>query len=509
MIELTGEDLSIHQLIDISRNHKQVSIAHAARIRVDNARQSVIEILKARNVVYGINTGFGSLSDVRVADEDLSHMQKNLLLSHACGSGERLSKDVVRGMIALRINALIKGYSGVRMRLIEQMVIFLNEDIVPVVYAQGSLGASGDLVPLAHMALPLIGEGEVLLDDQVVFASHALKQKGIKPIETLAAKEGLALINGTQAMTSIGAHTLYDGYKTFLYATMGASLTFEALGGIVDVFNDNIHAVRPHPGQRTMAAMMRKTLGGSHNVSHQGDDHVQDAYSLRCVPQVHGATLDALDYVHDVVVREMNSVTDNPLIFPGENKALSAGNFHGQPLALAFDYLAIALSELANISERRLERLVNSQLNQRLPPFLTKEKGRNSGFMIIQYVAASLVSENKTLSHPASVDSIPSSANKEDHVSMGTIAARKAAQILKHTRKVAALELFTAAQAVDFKGLSHMSGFNKQTYSLIRNKVPFIEEDTYMKPHMDAVEKLLLDDAFNLETLEAMLWRKA
>ena len=506
MITLTGETLTLDSLIAISRDKQTVSISETAKKNSIESRKSVEKILEDRHVVYGINTGFGSLSDVRVGDSDLGDLQHNLLRSHACGSGELLDQDIIRSMMALRVNALIKGYSGVRYTLINQLVTYLNKDIVPVVYAQGSLGASGDLVPLAHMALPLIGEGEVFDNGVVRSASEVLGEKGIAPIKTLEAKEGLALINGTQAMTSIGAHTLYDAYKTLAYSGLSSGMTFEALDGIEDVFNAQIHAIRPHKGQIQISELMRHILKGSTNTTHQGQDHVQDAYSLRCIPQVHGATLDALHHVHYLLDIEMNSVTDNPLIFKDSFQALSAGNFHGQPLAMAFDYMTVAISEMANISERRLERLVNAGLNKKYPPFLTVEKGRNSGFMIVQYTAASLVSENKSLSHPASVDSIPSSANQEDHVSMGTIAARKAQKVLAHTRKVVALELFTSAQAIDFKGAENLSPIMKNVHTTIRKVVPFIEEDTIMKPHMDTVENLLIQDAFEVNQLEERLW---
>ncbi len=507
MIYIDGNQLTLEDFIQVSRDKVKVEVTQEAWKNVEASRKVVEKRVNNKDVVYGINTGFGKLSDTRIAETDLSALQKNLLRSHACGSGEPLYLEAIRGMMLLRINALIKGYSGIRRITIEKLLEFLNKDLIPVVYSQGSLGASGDLVPLAHMALPIIGEGEVFLDGDIVEANAGLKAKGIHKLERLEAKEGLAFINGTQAMASIGALTLYDAMQTFMYSGISASLSFEALNGISDVFDQRIHEARPHKGQCITAKMMRFILKGSKNVTHQGDDHVQDAYSLRTIPQVHGASYDALMYVKEVLETEFNSATDNPLIFTDTNEALSAGNFHGQPLAIAFDFLSIAISELANISERRLERLVNSDLNKKFPPFLAKEKGRNSGFMIVQYAAASLVSENKTLAHPASVDSIPSSANQEDHVSMGTIAARKADKILNHTRKVIALEMFSAAQALDFDGANGLSRICQDAYSKIRNKVPFIEEDTIMKPYMDFVEDLLKTEALSHPDLEALLWK--
>ncbi len=507
MIYIDGNHLTLEEFIQVSRDKKQVVVVNKAWENVKKSRDVVQARIDHKDIVYGINTGFGKLSDVRIAENDLSALQKNLLRSHACGSGEPFDVEVVRGMMLLRINALIKGYSGIRKQTIETLLTMLNENVIPVVYTQGSLGASGDLVPLAHMALPLIGEGDVFLEGKIVPAKNALISKSIDKLERLEAKEGLALINGTQAMASVGALTLYDAIQTFIYSGISAAMSFEALNGIIDVFDKRIHEARPHKGQCMTASLMRKILKGSKNVTHQGDDHVQDAYSLRTLPQVHGASYDAFSYVKTVLEIEMNSATDNPLIFTDTKEALSAGNFHGQPLAIAFDFLSIAISELANISERRLERLVNKDLNKKFPAFLAKEKGRNSGFMIVQYAAASLVSENKSLAHPASVDSIPSSGNQEDHVSMGTIAARKAAQIVKHTRKVVALEMFTAAQALDFNGANGCAPLTRQAYHKIRKGVPFIEEDTIMKPYMDYVETLLINNVIPITELEAFLWK--
>jgi len=508
MITLKGSNLTLKNFIQVVRQKEAVTIDEQAVDRIETSRDVVNDIVKDKRVVYGINTGFGKLSDVSINSEKLDQLQLNLLRSHACGTGNIFDEEIVRGMLLLRINALLKGYSGIRLETIEKMIELLNHDIIPVVYEQGSLGASGDLVPLAHMALPLIGEGEVFLNHKRMKTLDAFKQSNIKPLDGIHAKEGLALINGTQAMTSVGALALYDSYYLYLYSIISGGLTLEATNGIIDAFDSRIHTARGQKGQMRTAEMMRKLLMDSKNITKQGDLRVQDAYSIRCIPQVHGASLDTFDYILDKVEIEMNAVTDNPIVFTEDNSAISAGNFHGQPVALPFDFLSIAISELANISERRLERLVNDQLNDRFPAFLVKEKGLNSGFMIVQYAAASLVSENKILAHPASVDSIPSSANQEDHVSMGTIAARKARQVLKHSINVVAMEIFTACQALDFEGKEKLSPQLKAVYNKVREVVPFIEEDEIMKPHMDAITNLLTTHVLPTEELEALLWKK-
>ncbi len=493
MIILNGENLTLDLLHDIARNKSEVGISDRCKTQVKQSRQRVETILDDNGTVYGINTGFGKMADTNINIEDMNQLQENLIKSHACGIGKPLSEAIVRGMMALRINALIKGFSGIRLETIETLLALLNNDIIPVVYEKGSLGASGDLVPLAHMSLPIIGLGDVFYKGKKMSAKVGLEKAGVTPLSGLEAKEGLALINGTQAMTSIGALALYDAFNTFHAATKSASLTFEALNGIIDVFDDRVHVIRNQQGQIDVAKMMGSRFIMSKNVTHQGEIRVQDAYSLRCIPQVHGATLDTLRFVKETVEKEMNAVTDNPIIFE-DGKAISAGNFHGQPIALAMDYLGIAMSEIANISERRIERLVNPQLNNGLPAFLVNKCGLNSGFMIVQYAAASLVSENKVLAHPASVDSIPSSANQEDHVSMGTIGARKAAQIIEHTRQVIGLELFTAAQALDFRGKDLLSPINKGVYDLVRTVVPFIKEDVTMHEHMKRCEQLIINE---------------
>lgn len=503
MITLDGNSLNIDLLVRVARDFELVELSKDTIERVERSRRVVDDIVKHKKSVYGVNTGFGKLCDEKISCDDLSHLQVNLLRSHACGVGDVFDPAIVRGMMVLRVNALIKGYSGVRLATVEKLIEFLNHKITPIVYEQGSLGASGDLVPLAHMALPLIGEGEVLYQGKVMKSLDALKLAKIDPLEGLWAKEGLALINGTQAMTSVATLALDEAYTLLKSANITGALTMEALQSIIDAFDERIHLVRNQKGQIEVAKAMRRLLSESKNVTHQGELRVQDAYSIRCIPQVHGATLDTLAYVKDIVEREMNAVTDNPIIFDNE-EAISAGNFHGQPVALAMDYLAIAVSELANISERRIERLVNPALNNDLPAFLVRKRGLHSGFMIVQYAAASLVSENKILCHPASVDSIPSSANQEDHVSMGTIAARKALKVIEHTRNVLGMELITAAQALDFKEPSKCSPILARIYGVLREEVPFIEEDTIMQPFMKEAanmikNKILVKEGYTYE----------
>ena len=494
MIILNGKGLNIEKFIQISRFKELVSIGEEQRNLVLKAHHYVRDVVNSEKPVYGINTGFGKLSDMSIPKEDVSKLQENLLKSHACGIGNPLPDEVVRGMMLLRVNALIRGNSGIRIEVLEKLVEMINKDVCPVVFEKGSLGASGDLAPLSHMSLPLIGLGECFYNGKRMSTVDAFKKANITPIDHLKAKEGLSLINGTQAMTSIGAFVLSDAIKLAKLADVSLSLTMEALHGIIDAYDERVHLVRGHFGQIKVAAHVKDILDGSENITRQGEERVQDAYSIRCAPQVHGATDDALTFVKEKVEIEMNAVTDNPIIFADDGIAISAGNFHGQPLALPFDYLGIAISELANISERRLERMVNPALSNGLPPFLVKNPGINSGFMIVQYSAASLVSENKILAHPASVDSIPSSANQEDHVSMGTIGARKANSILQNTRGVIAMEILTACQAIDLKENRKLGKFTKKAYDKVREHVGFIDNDVMMYPHIHTVEKLIESD---------------
>ncbi|MGE4571669.1 MAG: histidine ammonia-lyase [Candidatus Izemoplasmatales bacterium] len=496
MIYINGENLDLNTFIKIVLEHEKVAVDKSSIEKVNKACEYVKKVVESGVPTYGINTGFGQLSTLSINKENTSQLQENLIKSHACGVGKPLEEVYVRGMLLLRVNALIKGYSGIRYVVIEKMLELLNNNLLPLVYSKGSLGASGDLAPLSHMALPLIGLGEVTYKGKIYPSHIGLEKAGIKALDGLVAKEGLALINGTQAITSIAAVTMYHALNIFNLSVHTLGITMEALKGIKDVFDDEIHLLRNQSGQQFVAKRLRDILVDSKLMTVQGELRVQDAYSLRCSPQVLGASLDAIQYVYDIIEKEMNAVTDNPLVFADRDKVISAGNFHGQPLALAMDFLGIAMSEVANISERRLERMVNSSLSNGLPPFLVKNPGINSGFMIVQYSAAALVSENKVLSHPASVDSIPSSANQEDHVSMGNHAARKASEIIENVYNVVSMELLTALQAIDFNHPAKMSSKTKKIYDYIRKEIPFIEDDVVMYEKIHLIEKLVRSKEF-------------
>lgn len=487
-IRLDGNHLSIEQVVAFARRNAAIALSDEAKLRVEAARQMVEEMLREKKVVYGITTGFGKFSDVMIPAEDVSHLQENLIMSHACGMGNPYPVEVVRAMMALRINALAKGYSGIRPQTLQLLIEMCNREVHPLIPEQGSLGASGDLAPLAHMVLVMIGKGEAEYQGKRMPGATALAAAGLSPIR-LEAKEGLALINGTQAMTAQLSLALYDARVLMESAEVIASMTIEALRGIPKAFDPQLHLVRPHPGQQESAWRLLDHLKGSERTSAQGELRVQDPYSLRCIPQVHGATRDTLEYVWTVVTRECNSVTDNPVLFTETGDVISGGNFHGQPMALAADFLAIAVAELGNISERRTERLVNPQLSG-LPGFLTEKGGLHSGFMITQYAAASIVSENKVLCHPASVDSIPSSANQEDHVSMGTTSARKLRTVVSNVRKVLAIEYLAAAQAIDY-GQGELGAGTKRAYELIRSEIPRLIDDREMYPDMAKAGELI------------------
>ena len=479
---IDGMSLTLEDVVNVARNNYSVKLAEHAVKDIQKSRDYVESLVNDERVVYGITTGFGKFSDVSVTKEEAKELQRNLIISHACGIGEHFAPDIVRAMILLRANALAKGHSGVQLETIETLIALINKNVIPAVPEKGSLGSSGDLAPLSHIALVLLGEGDAYYEGVLMDSAQALAKAGIKPIE-LTSKEGLALINGTQAMTSVGALATWDAINLLKLSDITAALTMEALNGITDAFRPELHSVRPHEGQINAAANMLKLLEGSERTTYQGEIRVQDAYSLRCIPQVHGASKDAIDYVKRKVEIEINSVTDNPVIFADLDRAISGGNFHGQPMALAFDFLGIAIAEIANISERRIERLVNPQLSGGLPAFLAENGGLHSGFMIAQYAAAALVSENKVLAHPASVDSIPSSANQEDHVSMGTIAARKARDIHYNASRVLVIELISACQAIDMDQNSDSKKLGKGTaaaYEVIRAALPYIAEDTIM-----------------------------
>ncbi|MEH7252823.1 histidine ammonia-lyase [Neobacillus niacini] len=499
MIMLTGQSLTLEQLKGILYRKEKVFASEKSMELVKKSREAVEKIVSEHKVVYGINTGFGKFSDVLINKEDVRDLQLNLIRSHACGIGDPFPEVVSKAMVLLRANALLKGYSGVRPVVIERLIELVNKEITPIIPQQGSLGASGDLAPLSHLALVLIGEGEVFYKGNRMDSIHALQIEGINPI-TLEAKEGLALINGTQAMTAMGVVGYLEAEQLAFESELIAAMTMEGLNGIIDAFAEEVHVARGYQQQIDTAARIRHYLCDSLLTTLQGEYRVQDAYSIRCIPQVHGASWQVLDYVKEKLEIEMNAATDNPLIFDDGEKVISGGNFHGQPIAFAMDFMKIAVAELANISERRIERLVNPQLNN-LPPFLSPEPGLQSGAMIMQYAAASLVSENKTLAHPASVDSIPSSANQEDHVSMGTIAARHAYQIIQNARRVLAIELICAMQAVEIRGIEKMAGQTRALYEKGRELVPSIKKDRIFSKDIekaaDGLKKLELKKLIN------------
>jgi len=477
-IIVDGNNLTLKQLIQVAREGYLVQISEAAVEKVNQSRAYVEKLVTEEQVVYGITTGFGKFSNVVISNGQVEQLQDNLIRSHACGVGKHFPEEIVRAIMLLRLNALVKGYSGIRLKTLHNLVQMLNKRVHPAIPEKGSLGSSGDLAPLSHMVLVMMGEGEAYYKGQLIKGNEAMSAAGIQPVR-LTSKEGLALINGTQVLTAVGAVTTYDAINLMKTADISAALTFEALKGIMDVFDEKVHAVRNHTGQIACSKNLARILEGSGLTTKQGEVKLQDSYSLRCLPQIHGASKDAIDYVLDKVNKEINAATDNPLIFPDDEQVISCGNFHGQPMALAFDFLGIALAELANSAERRIERLVNPSLSE-LPAFLTEKGGVNSGFMIMQYTAAALVSENKILAHPASVDSIPSSGNQEDHVSMGTIAARKANEILYNTRRVIAIELMTAAQGIEFSNPDKLGKGTKEAYKIIRQNITKLEEDRIM-----------------------------
>lgn len=490
IVILTGEDLTLYDIHIVCCHDVPVALSEEAKERILTSRKTVDDLVAEGKTVYGITTGFGKFSDVCISQDECKLLQKNLIITHAVGAGEPFSREASRGIMLLRVNNLAKGYSGARLEVVQTLVEMLNRGVTPVIPQKGSLGASGDLAPLSHMVLPMLGLGEAEHQGMRLPGAEAMALAGIPTVE-LVAKEGLALINGTQAMTSTGCLTLFDSLELMEMANIAAALSFEAHQGVVDALDERVHTIRAHWGQLETARMLRKLLEGSRNVTRQGQIRVQDRYSLRCTPQVHGASWDALEYVKGRVETEMNSVTDNPIIFSDTREGISGGNFHGQPMALAFDFLGIALAELANISERRIESLVNPSISG-LPAFLVENGGLNSGFMIVQYTAAALVSENKVLAHPASVDSIPSSGNQEDHVSMGTIAARKAGEIMGNLRRVIAMELMCACQAIDLRsGKDGLGIGTRAAYEAVRSVCPMLKEDRPLYEDINRCEDLL------------------
>jgi histidine ammonia-lyase len=487
---LDGDTLTLEEIREVAAGRARVELAPAALERVERARALVDRTAAGDVPTYGINTGFGTLSEVRIDRKDLRTLQRNLLLSHAAGVGQPLPLGEARALLLLRANVLAKGHSGVRLRTLQLALEMLNRDVVPVVPERGSVGASGDLAPLAHLALVLIGEGEAFHRGERLPGAEALRRAGLEPV-VLEAKEGLTLVNGTQAMTAVGTLTLLRAEALAEVADLAGAMTVEGLLGSHRPFQEAIQAVRPHPGQQAVAAHLRALLADSEIVeSHRDCSKVQDPYSLRCMPQVHGAARDGLAYVRTVLRVEVNAATDNPLVFPDEELIVSGGNFHGQPVSLALDVLAIACTQLSAISERRVEQLVNPTLSG-LPPFLAKNSGLNSGFMIAQVTSAALVAESRVLSHPASVDSIPSSAGREDHVSMGMTAALKARQVAEFTRSCLAVELLVAAQALDFRRPLRPGRGVAAAHRRIRESVPTLEVDREIHRDIEAVSRLI------------------
>lgn len=501
MINLKGNGLTLEDMRAILYQNKLVTLDKQAIKEVQKSRKAVETIVKEGKIVYGINTGFGKFSDVSIDEADVHALQLHLIRSHACGIGIPFDEIVSRAMVVLRLNALLKGFSGIRLEVLERLAFMVNNRIHPVIPQQGSLGASGDLAPLSHLALVLIGEGFVWMDEKHIPSIEIWKKHGLKPI-VLEAKEGLALINGTQAMTAQGVVNWLESETLAYQCEWIAAMTMEALHGITDAFHPAIHEARGYPEQVGVAKRMLKWLEDSQLVTKQGEKRVQDAYSLRCIPQIHGASWQVLAYVQEKLEIEMNAATDNPLIFEDGKVVISGGNFHGQPIAFAMDFLKIGIAELASVSERRIERLVNPQLNEGLPPFLSPQPGLQSGAMILQYAAASLVSENKTLAHPASVDSIPSSANQEDHVSMGTIGARHAFQIIQNARRVVAIEALCALQGVEYRGTHLMSPALSEKWHEIRLFIPSIIEDRIFSEDIEKINNYLKKETVGKKVLQ-------
>lgn len=490
---LGSKRITLEDLINVTRNGYKVRISEEAYEKIDKARALVDKYVEEGRVSYGITTGFGKFAEVSISKEQTGQLQKNIVMSHACSVGNPLPIDVARGIVLLRAVNLAKGHSGARRELIETLVAMLNNGVTPWIPEKGSVGSSGDLSPLAHMSLVVLGLGKAYYNGELLDGKTAMERAGVAILPSLSSKEGLALTNGTQSLTSLGAHTLYDAINLSKHLDIAASLTMEGLHGIIDAYDPRIGEVRGQSGQIRTAKNMREILKGSSNVTKQGVERVQDSYVLRCIPQIHGASKDTLEYVKTKVEIEMNAVTDNPLIFVETDEVLSGGNFHGQPMALPFDFLGIAIAEMANVSERRIEKMTNPAISHGLPAFLVEKGGLNSGFMIVQYSAAALVSENKVLAHPASVDSIPTSANQEDHVSMGSIAAIKAKNILENVRKVIGMELITACQAIDLKGAKDkLSPATKVAYEEVRRLVPYVAEDREMYKDIHAAEEIII-----------------
>jgi len=488
--ELGKKQITLEDVYLVATTSVEVTLAEVAKKRIKKAHTYLQKKARSGDVIYGVNTGFGLLSNVKIPENDIAKLQLNLLRSHAVGTGAPLSRDKVRAMVFLRAATLTQGHSGTNVATVQALINLLNHDVTPWIPEQGSVGASGDLSPLAHLALVLIGEGKAYYKEKLISGALALKQAGLTPV-TLGVKEGLALINGTQFMAALATFAVLESEQLMRVGNLSGAMTLEALRGTVAAFDPKIHAVRPHPGQIEVAKFLREILihpkPSEIATSHLNCDRVQDPYSLRCIPQVHGASLETIRFVRTIVEREINSVTDNPLIFVDEDEILSGGNFHGQYLALAMDYLAIAMAEMASISEQRIEKLINPAISD-LPAFLMKKSGINSGFMIVQVAAASIVSENKTLCHPASVDTIPTSADKEDHVSMGAWAARKCLTVIENTRRVLSMEMMAGSQGIDLLRPLKSTARLEKLHAEIRKHIPYFDEDA---PFYEAIEKMV------------------
>jgi len=489
-IVLNGEHLRLEEVAEVARGGVRVVLSAPARRRIEKSRVVIEAILASDRQVYGVNTGFGLLKDIRIPRDQLEALQLNLIRSHCAGVGTPLPPAATRALMLLRAHVLARGHSGVRPQVVETLLAHLNADLLPVVPEQGSIGASGDLAPLSHLALALLGEGEATLRGERMPAKAALEKAGIGALR-LGPKEGLALVNGTQFITAVGTLALLEAEELAVMADIAGACSLEALKGSHHAFEERLHALRPHPGQVASAANLRCLLAGSGIArSHEECGRVQDAYSLRCMPQVHGSARDGMRYTRSILEVEIDAVTDNPIVFPEEGEVVSGGNFHGESPALALDCLAIATASLASISERRIDRLMNPALSG-LPPFLTRDPGVNSGLMMAHVTAAALVSENKVLCHPASVDSIPTEANQEDHVSMGPIAARKARSVIGHARQVIAIEILAACQALDFLAPLLPGRGVAAVHQAVRRSVPFMERDRVLADDIRTLEALV------------------
>ncbi len=499
MIQLNGQRLSLAQIAAVASGQDPVGLSDSARQRAEQSRAVVEKIIAEGRTVYGVNTGFGRLSDVRIEPTELQALQLNLVRSHACGLGKPLSIEESRAMLLLRANVLALGYSGCRPIVIEKLIEMLARGVTPVIPEKGSVGASGDLAPLAHLAQTAIGEGEAFFNDQRMTSADAMREAGIEPLQ-LEAKEGIALLNGTQAMAAVGGLALHRAERVARVADIAGAMTLEALKGTPAAFDERIHAARPHRGQNEVAAHLRELLRDSQiRASHlENDPRVQDAYSLRCMPQVHGTVRDALAHARESVEIETGSATDNPLVFTDTNEVISGGNFHGAPLALAFDYAAMAMTDLMSITERRIDRLVNPDANEDLPPFLTTQAGSASGFMMLQIVAAALLNEARVLAHPSSIDNVPTDGGKEDHVSMGMTGAIKLRAIVELTEMMTALELIAAAQGLEYRAPLQAGKGVEKAREVVRKYISPLTVDRAMSHEVERLAQVIRAGEFDL-----------